>query len=178
MTCIVGLEHKGKVYIGGDSAGVAGYNITIRADQKVFSNGPTLMGFTSSFRMGQLLQYDLKIPKHKKSQTDMEYLVVSFVTEVRECFKNGGVLEKHNNVESCGIWLLGYNSKLYEISSDFQVGRSTNGYQATGSGQHVALGSLYATKEMKLPVQRILLALEAASFHNAGVAAPFLVLNN
>jgi hypothetical protein len=37
---------------------------------------------------------------------------------------------------------------------------------------------MFATKEMKFPVERILLALEAASFHNAGVVAPFLVLDN
>jgi len=63
MTCIVGIQHDGRVYIGGDSAGVAGYSITSRADAKVFTVGPYVMGFTSSFRMGQLLRYGLKAPK-------------------------------------------------------------------------------------------------------------------
>ena len=39
MTCIVGLVEKGNVYIGGDSAGVGGYSLTVRADRKVFRNG-------------------------------------------------------------------------------------------------------------------------------------------
>ena len=39
MTCIVGLVHGGKVYMGGDSAGVGGYCLTVRADEKVFRNG-------------------------------------------------------------------------------------------------------------------------------------------
>ncbi len=39
MTCIVGLVDNGKVYIGGDSAGCAGYDVRIREDQKVFRNG-------------------------------------------------------------------------------------------------------------------------------------------
>lgn len=51
MTAIVGLVEKGNVYIGGDSAGVAGLSISIRGDEKVFKVGPFIMGFTSSFRM-------------------------------------------------------------------------------------------------------------------------------
>ncbi len=54
MTAIVGLVHNATVYIGGDSAGVSGYSMTVRADSKVFTIGPYLMGFTTSFRMGQL----------------------------------------------------------------------------------------------------------------------------
>jgi hypothetical protein len=52
VTAIVGLVHEGTVYIGGDSAGVSGYSMTVRADAKVFTVGPYLLGFTTSFRMG------------------------------------------------------------------------------------------------------------------------------
>ena len=62
MTCIAAITEKGKVYMGGDSAGVSGYDITIRADEKVFKNGQCVFGFTSSFRMGQLLCYKFKVP--------------------------------------------------------------------------------------------------------------------
>jgi hypothetical protein len=55
MTCIVGLRQGGKVFIGGDSAGISGWDVTVRADPKVFLSGPYAMGFTSSFRLGQLL---------------------------------------------------------------------------------------------------------------------------
>lgn len=34
MTCIVGLVEASNIYIGGDSAGVSGYDLTIRADSK------------------------------------------------------------------------------------------------------------------------------------------------
>jgi len=39
MTCIVGIKTRKKVFIGGDSAGVAGSSICNRLDKKVFSNG-------------------------------------------------------------------------------------------------------------------------------------------
>ena len=38
MTAIVGLAQSGAVYIGGDSAGVSGMSLTVRADAKVFRN--------------------------------------------------------------------------------------------------------------------------------------------
>jgi len=54
MTCIAGFVNKNEVWIGGDSAGVAGYNLRIRKDTKVFKvNGRFLIGYTNSFRMGQ-----------------------------------------------------------------------------------------------------------------------------
>ena len=63
MTCIVGLVHADGVTIGADSAGCDGaWGIVTRADTKLFHNGPFLFGFTSSFRMGQLLRYAFKPP--------------------------------------------------------------------------------------------------------------------
>lgn len=177
MTCIVGLEHGGKVYLGGDSAGVSGWGITHRADEKVFTNGKFIMGFCGSFRMGQLLRYSFNPPKKKPKQPDMEYLVIDVMNEVRKCFREGGILEKASGVESGGNWMLGFNGKLYEIGSDFQVGLSLNGYQAIGSGDDLALGAMYATKNYDDPKERILLALSAAAHHSGGVAPPFTVLS-
>ena len=45
MTCIIGLVENSKVYIGGDSAGVAGYGLSVRADEKVFKKGDFIFGF-------------------------------------------------------------------------------------------------------------------------------------
>lgn len=67
MTCIIGLIKNKKVYIGGDSAGVDGLNITIRKDSKVFKINKFIIGYTSSFRMGQLLRFKLKINNQRKN---------------------------------------------------------------------------------------------------------------
>ena len=173
MTCIVGLVDKGNVYIGGDSAGVAGLSISIRNDEKVFVNGPFIMGFTTSFRMGQLLQYKLTIPKQTTNQSDMEYMVTDFIDSVRRCFaENGfGKLPDKDHHEG-GNFLVGYNGKLYNIDHDFQVGVPSLQYDAVGCGEDIAKGSLYSTKG-KEPTARIKLALEAASTFSAGVAPPF-----
>ena len=107
MTCIVGLVHEGVVYIGGDSAGVGGMSLTVRADEKVFQNGEFLMGFTTSFRMGQLLRYSLKPPRRHPDDDIHQYMVVDFINAVRECLKSGGYASKKNDVESGGTFLVG-----------------------------------------------------------------------
>ena len=108
MTCIVGLVHEGSVYIGGDSAGVAGYGLTVRADEKVFTNGDFVMGFTSSFRMWQLLRYSLKPPKYHPDVDLIEYMVTAFVNAVRECLKTGGYAKKDKEEETAGTFLVGF----------------------------------------------------------------------
>lgn len=92
MTCIVGIAHEGKVYLGGDSAGVAGLDITKRKDVKVFQNDEFVMGFTSSFRMGQILHYSFTPPKVAVEDADdlMAYMVRKFVPAVRAIFKSEG----------------------------------------------------------------------------------------
>jgi ATP-dependent protease HslVU (ClpYQ) peptidase subunit len=171
MTCIVGLVDKGRVYIGGDSAGVAGLSVSIRADEKVFANGPFIMGFTTSFRMGQLLRYKLEPAAQTIKQGDMEYMVTSFIDSVRKCFTDNGF----GSGSTGGTFLVGYKSKLYTIDTDYQVGVSADPFDAVGCGTDLALGAMYATKGQD-PKKRITTALSAASTFNGGVMAPFLIL--
>jgi len=175
MTCIVGVRHKGSVYIGGDSAGTAGFDLTVRADQKVFHNGPYLMGFTTSFRMGQLLRYSLEPPQLPARAADLDrFMVTTFVDAARQCLKDGGYLKKENEQEEGGTFLVGVRGELYAIESDFQVGRSVDDYAAVGCGDNLALGSLF-TSTGHPPRVRATLALEAAAHHSAAVAGPFIV---
>lgn len=175
MTCVVGLEHRGHVWIGGDSAGVSGWALTARADEKVFRNGPCVMGFTSSFRMGQLLRYSLTIPPQHEGVGDEEYMVTAFVDAVRECLKAGGYAKKENEVEAAGQFLVGHRGTLWKVDSDYQVGRSLCGYAAVGCGDEFALGALHATAG-DAPKRRINRALYAAADHSAGVRPPFTVI--
>lgn len=173
MTCIVGLVDKGDVYIGGDSAGVAGLSLSIRADEKVFGNGPFIMGFTTSFRMGQLLRYKLSPPAQTVHQNDMEYMVTSFIDACRTCFSQNGFGDKDASVG--GNFLVGYHGKLYNIEGDYQVGVPKAPFDAVGCGSDLALGAMYASEGMT-PEKRINLALAAASTFSAGVAPPFTIL--
>jgi hypothetical protein len=176
MTCIVGMvcPKTGNVYLGGDSAGVSGWNMQIRADEKVFRNGPFVMGFTTSFRMGQLLRYNLKPPDHPSRMSAMEYMVTSFVPAIREVFKGGGFLKVESQQESGGQFLVAYRGKLYMIDSDYQVGVPLSGIAAVGCGMDMALGAMHALTIP--PPQRIKRALQVAATLNIGVRPPFKVL--
>ena len=175
MTAIVGIAEKGTVYIGGDSAGVGGLSLSVRDDEKVFINGPFIMGFTTSFRMGQLLHYKFNPPKQTINESDMQYMVTSFIDAVRQCFKESGYGSGADN--SGGCFLVGYKGTLYTIYNNFQVGINKIGYSAVGCGADLCLGSMHSTVGQK-PKDRIKKALEAATEFSAGVSAPYLILHS
>ncbi len=180
MTCIVGLEHGGKVWMGGDSAALhrQTQSLEIRNEPKVFRIGKMLIGFTSSFRMGQLLEHSLTIPTHPKGKDVTAYLCADFIDSVRKCFERGGFLSRKDGEESGGIFLLGYRKKLYVVYHDFQIGSVACGYNACGGGKDLALGSLHSTAGLvEDPKRRVVMALEAASQFSAGVLPPFTIVS-
>jgi ATP-dependent protease HslVU (ClpYQ) peptidase subunit len=175
VTCIVGVAQDGKVTIGGDSAGVSGWDLSVRADPKVFKSGPFVMGFTSSFRMGQLLQHRLSVAERPAGQEVERFMVVTFIDAVRGCLTEGGFKKVDSGVESGGVFLVGYQGRLFEVHSDFQVAEAADGLGACGCGESYALGALDATPDLK-PKRRVLNALAIAERRSAGVAGPFKVV--
>ena len=180
MTIIVGLidEESKTIYMGGDSAGVAHYSLQKRKDPKVFINGEFIIGYTSSFRMGQLLRFKLNPPTRKIGMDVYEYMCTDFIDAVRECFKEGGYTEIENNVEAGGTFLVGYAGRLFEVESDFQVAERLIDYTACGCGIDLALGSLHSTAYIThiTPERRVLLALKAAAEFSVGVSDPFVII--
>lgn len=177
MTCIVGIELNGTAYIGGDSAGVSGLDITARADEKVFTIGSMVLGFTSSFRMGQILRYKLSIPAQKIDQDDYAYMCTDFIDTVISTLESNGYGRISENQKSGGSFIVAYKGKIYTIESDYQVGKSLSGYAAVGCGSDYALGAISALINQAHDGVRLAnTALEIASLHSAGVCAPFHVI--
>jgi ATP-dependent protease HslVU (ClpYQ) peptidase subunit len=182
MTCIVGLVHNGVTYIGADSLGSNDYRKLTRNDKKVFKLKDTpnaIIGFASSFRMGQLLMYATGLidPKDEPN-INHEYIVTKFIPNVIYLFEDGGFLRNHSGEKYGGTFLLGYKDKLFMIGEDYQVCEPFNNYIACGSGEAFALGSLMTTENMNLnPYERIRLALQAATKFAIGVEPPFYIIN-
>lgn len=178
MTAIAGLvDTDGRVFIGGDSAGIAGYSRVVRADTKVFRRGPYVFGFAGSFRIGQLLHHVLNVPIPPDNTKHLDaFMVGPFIDAVRECLKAGGANEIYREVETGGVFLTGIRGQLYCVDSDYQVGIPAIGYEAIGCGEDLVRGSLHATAPLKWsPRRRITRALEAAVTFSAGVAPPFVI---
>ena len=179
MTCIVGYVSKGKVYLGGDSAGVAGYSISIRKDPKVFKSGEFIIGFTTSFRMGQVLMSSkFNPPEQTSSQSEYQYMITTFVDTVISLFKDNGYLQKKNEEISGGTFLVGYRGKLYEINDDFQVAENEDNFSSVGCGHDIAKGAMFVLNKLPFsPEAKVKSALNAASRFSAGVAPPFTIVS-
>lgn len=181
MTCIIGLKRNGEVYIGGDALGSdLKFNCDTRQDPKVFRNGNFIMGYTSSFRMGQILEHDFSAPQHPENMHVMKYMVSLFIPAVIHCFDNLGYGQKDTSGQkSGGVFLVGYRNELFEIEGDYQVSRSIADIHACGCGQAYAKGALNGILESSKkynPIEAIEDALEITSRYSAGVRAPFTVL--
>jgi ATP-dependent protease HslVU (ClpYQ) peptidase subunit len=174
MTCVVGLVENQRVYIGVDSSSVQGWTRRVSALNKVFRSGPFLISYTTSFRMGQLLEHHLKVPKQAEDEPDMSYMVTKFVEAARKLMKDKGYSKVESNAETGGQFLVGYRGHLYSIQNDFQVGEMVEGLDAIGTGSDYALGAMKALEELP-PTRRIKKALQITSYFNMGVCSPFYV---
>ncbi len=179
MTAIGGLVRGEKVYIGGDSAGVQSYQITVRRDEKVFLNGDILVGCCGSFRMRDLLRHKFIAPARSIREDLDVYMRTTFVDAVMRCFQEGKFAEMDKEVQRGGSFLVGIEGRLYHIEDDFQIGEALAGYDAIGNADDVVLGSLFTTQRLDLPPQRCLeLALEAAESHTTDVRRPFHIIES
>ena len=180
MTAIAGLIDGDKVWIGGDSAGVGGYSLSVRKDPKVFKIDEFLIGYTSSFRMGQILRFFLVPPPVPENEDEFAYMVKCFVPAVRTVLKDNGYLKILNNEETAGTFIVGWRGRLFLIDEDLQVGEDATPYVACGCGQDLILGALYSmskSKEKLTPAEKIKRALSASEAFSAGVRSPFKVLS-
>src|SRR5687767_7191450 len=112
MTCVIALRDGDEIYMGADSAGVSGTSLQIRKDPKIYrvraTPGEMLVGYTTSFRMGQILGYSLTPPIYDPATPLERYMVTTFIDAVRDALKRGGVAKKDNEVESGGDFLIAY----------------------------------------------------------------------
>lgn len=175
MTAIVGIAEGGRVYLGGDSACLSGWDLTLLEQGKVFSVGPYVMGCSGRHRGLQLVRYAFDPPA---PTTDLpKFMATTFVDALRKCLKDGGQAEKVNEREDGSPWILtGVNGRLFTVGSDYSVTESQLPYASTGCGSDLALGALYATEGE--PVRkRLRTALKAAEKFSAGVRGPFLYMS-
>jgi ATP-dependent protease HslVU (ClpYQ) peptidase subunit len=139
MTCIVGLEHGGHVFIGGDIQGTGWNKKVVHTQPKVFSKAGVVFGYTTSYRFGQLIEQVLSDPViPDDSGAVYRWLITVLVPDIKKMLKA-------NEWEEGGSCLIGVKGQLWELQSDWSVLRSVNGYSSVGSGYEYAHGSLYTS---------------------------------
>ena len=186
MTCIVALAVGNKVVLGGDSAASDEKSglILQTTDPKVFKVGQFGIGFVDSFRMGQILQYNWTPPIYKPTagfKNLDKFMRTKFVESIKEAYQENGYGKFGSNTEDGdegGIIIIAVQNtgRIFTMDVDYHVSELNTSYYAEGSGQQVALGSLFSTGAVKTPRKRVRMALEASSKFIMSVRAPFTII--
>lgn len=137
MTCICGMVRDGHVYMAGDMMGSNGFTGRVYPDSKVFVNGNFIVGYTSSFRMGQILEWNWEEPLRQEGISDRQYMQQNVVESLRETFAVYGYGVKEGLEDVGGNFLIGYKGNLYEMQDNFSL-LCINDFSAIGSGQYHA----------------------------------------
>ena len=170
MSCVVGIVKDNKVWLGSEScATTSDGERRFNKLEKIFRNGPYLIGFVGTVRPGQVL-----LPNYFKPPKN----VMDFPDAIIKQFGDKGCLgidgEDQTYCQATNF-LVAYENRLYEILVDFQMNEIDN-YSAIGSGSDFATGSLHTTSFTDLtPDKRIILALKAAVNHDMGCAGPYII---
>ncbi len=181
MTCIVACKDKcGVVWLGADSAGTANdWTMAQNYAPKIYASGRYLFGFTTSYRMGQII--GLRFCPPEPINDDLgRFMATAFIDALRACLKDSGWSKKENERESGGTFIAVLNGRIFQVQDDYSVHESPRRYDAVGSGAAVAFGAFAALEQTKVldsvPAPELLrIVLTAAQSFNAAVREPFFV---
>lgn len=178
MTVICGYRGESSVWLGADSASANGgsraavHTPKLIGIQVPYWEGERTIGvgYTTSWRFGQLLTYHLHPPIDHTSDA-LEYLVKELVPQARDALKDGGWLKIKNERQQGGSALIAYRGRLFEMQSDFSVLENIEPWAATGSGEDYALGAMSVTQSEAEGIVED--GLKAAATFAPGVMPPF-----
>jgi ATP-dependent protease HslVU (ClpYQ) peptidase subunit len=173
VTCIVGVRTVKGVLLGGDSMGSNGYSGAPTLAPKVFRlSRQVACGYTTSFRMGQVLEHHITLPA--LDGDEHAWAISAFVPALRETFKEHGYANVHNNEETGGTFLLAVRDRLFTVQGDYSVLERIDPFDACGCGESFATGAMHALYKPQVSPRRLLTAaLDAASAYSTGVAPPY-----
>ena len=173
MTVLVGITTGANVYIGADRAASDGDTISTMYHPKVAVKDGWIFAYAGSIGTGQLLQH-IDFPDIESS--DDTFYLVRF--EIMPAYKN--YIEEYGSGDddNSAEILIGGNGRLFDFTtSDWGVTECWE--TAGGSGNQIALGSLYTTSLLgeKDTYRRIELALAAAIEHSPSCQGPYDILS-
>jgi len=178
MTCIIGLrDRKNKrLYIGGDSCAgdIEQYTTYTIKNPKVFSKGDFLIGYTTSFRMGQIIERFLTPPPIPPNKKLYYYMIDDFIPEVIRILKEHNWSKNTEGREHSGVFIVGIKDSLFLVDDDYQVAEYQDDFVVCGCGKSYAEGSLFNDDSSKAAIIR---AFNAAAYFSAYVIPPFKIIS-
>jgi len=163
--------------MGSDSAAVDENNTFLRSDGKIVKKGDFMFAFTGSFRLIDIIRFSFTPPKHPRGLETREYLCTVFIDMLRDCLKDKGHLQYKDGAEEIDSnVLIGYKKRVFLVDEDLQIGEPHDNYCAIGCAELIALGAMAALhKTRKKPRDKILEALQIASYFDGVIKPPFII---
>ena len=165
MTVLVGIVDEGSVYIGADRGATDDNTIISMSRPKITIKNGWIFAYSGSLGTGQLLEFiEFPIPKG-----DIYKLVrLDIVSSLKNLIDEYGKEDEDNSVD----FLIGSEGILFEFcTTDWSVTEVQE--TAVGSGNQLALGSLYTTLPFDMTVEeRITLAISAAIHYSPTCQGP------
>lgn len=173
MTIIIGIEYKDKAYLGSDSAASSEDSTDIIDRSKIIRGSDYMIGYSGTFRLSQILR-KMKFSTKKKKDEDWVFLFVDKLKEL--CKQEECIIE--DDGEKCiagkGELLVCIPGKIYCIQNNFSILRSGHKFHCIGDPAY-AYGSLWTTRRLDNPEERIRLAMEASAQFSPRCAPPFYI---
>jgi len=178
MTLCIGIEQGRHVYIGADSASIAEDSYDVVRDPKVFLKNGWAVAHAGYWRLGDLLQYRLRLPKVPDNPADIVKTVkLDVVDELKKMIVENDIpmIEKDEPID----WfiLIGAKGQLYLIDRSLHVERSKCKHNAIGTGAQYALGALDALDDSGLTAhQRMTTAFEITARRCTAIRGPYPIV--
>lgn len=179
MTCIVAARCTDYVMMGCDSLGSSGWDCEVRKDPKMGKVGDYLLGYSGSYRLGQVLLYDFDPPaiESRDGHKLYSFIVSKFIPKLRDTLVGAGAIKETNKIQELdgASFIIGIGSHIFVVGLDFQVAWPSLPYAAIGCGAPYAIGAMYLGHKSRFSGQALLQSgLEAATKFSNGVRGPFL----
>lgn len=179
MTVVAGVAERGLVIMGADSGSILGEEeMTVVKSPKVWRRKGWLMGFSGSWRIGNVLQRYLKPEPAPDTDKAIENAIGSLAEQMQEIFRTHKVKQDEHWDALFGthgnLYYIGVDLSWQQIAQDKTKKRAS--YYAIGSGGREARAALSALSGMDVtPRKRVIRSLNAAAECNAYVRGPFKI---
>lgn len=158
MTCIIGMKHKGIVYLGADRAVTVGDTVSIMSEPKIYNicNGVCnfILADSGTTKIGDIIKY--RFPEELKKNTKgnikdvhaymrtifVETLALSFNEHLHQIRVGKLIGENELSGLEFSEMLVGVQGHLFKVDATLSVLDLKDEIDAIGVGADIAIGSL------------------------------------
>jgi len=163
MTCIIGVKHENRIYMGSDSAITLHHGLIAATDTKIHKYFNCLVGFSGPKSVPNLIDEEFKIFEGKFDSAHLNKIWRTLINcTPANCESELLIATNKNKL----IWVGNMASWRYIIEN----------YECIGNGAQIAKGAMEMSNYYSNdPQERIIKSLEISNKFCTGVRPPFYI---